>query len=72
MRLLFNLQKALDFSPYKSRSKVIRAYEGKNDRISQLLDENLPILKAVSHDFSCNKKLKRGRKGYTAEQAFRF
>lgn len=72
MRLLFNPQKILDFfSPFKSRSKVIRKYEEKYERISKLLDENLSILKAVGKDLSFNKKVKRGRKGYTVEQAFR-
>lgn len=72
MRLLFNPQKVLDFlSPFKTRSKVIREYEKKYDRISKLIDENLSILKAIGKDFTYNKKLKIGRKGFTVEQSFR-
>lgn len=72
MRLLFNPQKALDFfSPFKSRSKVIREYEAKYERISKLLDENISILKVVAKDLCFSKKENKGRKGYTVEQAFR-
>ena len=57
MRLLFNPQKALDFfSPFKSRSKVIREYEAKYERISKLLDENISILKVVAKDLCFSKK----------------
>lgn len=72
MRRLFDPQKVLDFfSPFKSKSKVIREYEKKYEKISHLLDDNLSILKAIGKDLSYNKKVKIGRIGYTVEQAFR-
>lgn len=72
MRQLFDPQKVLDFfSPFKSKSKVIKQFEKKYEKISQLLDDNISMLKAIGKDLSYNKKLKIGRKGYTVEQAFR-
>ena len=73
MREIFDCQRYFNWSGGASNSEIVRVYEQKYNRISELLDENPELLEIAARDLSrLSRGGKKGRRAtYTCENLFR-